>query len=64
VTGEEEAGVLVGDRERVAVEPVACSKLPLEICGPVVVRYLGRGCNDSWVLMWPAEAAPAFLFVA
>lgn len=59
VAAEEEARVLVGDRERIAVAPIARTELPLEVGGPEIVWRRGRDRHHARMLMRvpPASAA-------
>ena len=57
VAGQEVAGVLVGDREGIAVDPIAGPEVALEVGGPEVVGLRRRGGNDPGVLI-VAPAAP------
>ena len=57
VTGEEEARVLVGDRERVAIQSVAGAKLAFEVGAPQVVRRGRVGADDARMDRRPPAAA-------
>ena len=59
VTGEEESGVLIGDREREAVEAIAGLELAFEVGCPQIIRS-GSDCwNNARVAMRrPPMAAP------
>ena len=58
MAGEQEARVLVGDREWVAVDPVPGAELALEVGGPQVVRLGGRDRDHARVLMLAPPAPP------
>jgi len=51
--------VLVGDRERIAVHPVAGPEVALEVRGPQVVGRVRHRRHHAWMVVWPA--APALL---
>src|ERR687892_593193 len=55
--GEQEPGVLIRQRERVAPDPVPRGELPFEIGGPEIVGCLGVRRHDARMLLWPAAAA-------
>jgi hypothetical protein len=59
VAGEEVAGVLVGDGERVAIDAVAGPEVPLEVRGPEIVRLRRDRRDHAGVLR--VAPAPAFL---
>ena len=59
LAGEQVARVLVGDRQRVTVEPVAGPEVAFEVGRPEVVGGGGRQRHDARMLMGPA--APALL---
>ena len=54
----QEARVLIGDGERLAVEAVLRSEVPFEVRGPEVVGVQGRGGHHAGML---ARAAPPSL---
>jgi hypothetical protein len=57
-TGEEVAGVLVADRERIAPHPVLGGELPFELRRPEIVGGGGVRGHDAGMLMGPPPAAP------
>src|SRR5260370_29502954 len=57
VTGEEVAGVLVGDRQRIAVDAVAGPEVALEVRGPEIVGLRGGRRDDAGMLVVPPPAA-------
>jgi hypothetical protein len=57
VTGQEVAGVLVGDRQGIAVDAVARAEVALEVSGPEIVGLRGRRRDDAGMLV-VAPAAP------
>jgi hypothetical protein len=59
VTRQEVAGVLVGDRQRVAIDAVAGPEVPLEVGGPEIVGLRGGRRDDAGVLV--VTSAPALL---
>ena len=58
MTGEQKAGVLIGDRERKAVDPIAGAKLALEVSGPEIIRTGRSRRHDAGVLMRPPAPPP------
>ena len=54
MAGEQEPGVLVGDRERVAVHTVSRAELPFEVGGPQVIRVARDDRHHAGMLMRPA----------
>jgi hypothetical protein len=57
VTREQEAGVLIRDGERIAVDPIVSGELPFEVRGPQVVRRR-RGCRHHAGMGVGAPAPP------
>ena len=56
---QEIARVLVGDGERIAIEPITCSKMALEVRGPEIVGRRRPDRNDTRMLV--VAAAPSCL---
>jgi len=56
-TGEQEAGVLIGDGQRIAVATIARRELPPESCRPEIVRGCCRGSHHAGMPGGPALAA-------
>ncbi len=58
LAGEQEAGVLIGDRQRVAVDPIAGPEVPLEVGGPEVIGSAGVRRDDAGMERGPPPPAP------
>ena len=56
VTRQEIAGVLVGDRQRVAIDAVAGPEVALEVRGPEIVGLRGGRRDDAGMLVVPPPA--------
>src|SRR5262247_1735961 len=59
VTGEEVASVLVSNRERIAVDPVAGAKVTFKVGRPEIIRLSG-GSRDHSRMLVTAATAPLF----
>ena len=57
MTGQQKPRMLIRDRERVAVHPVARAELPFEVRGPQVIRFARGDRDHARVLMRPAAGA-------
>src|SRR5262245_2041021 len=55
--GEQIPRVLIGDRERKTVQPIAGAELAFEVCGPEVVRHRRRGADHAGMLRLAAPRA-------
>ena len=62
MAGQQVARVLVGDRERVAVDPITGPELALEVRGPQIVRRRGGRWDHAGVM--PRSAPPMLLHEA
>jgi len=56
VAGQQEAGVPIRNRERIAVDPVTRHELPFEVRGPEVVGLGGRRGHHPWMLVGTTPA--------
>lgn len=59
---QQEAGVLVRDRDRIAVEVVRRFERPFEVGGPQIVRHRRHRIDDTW--MGTRRALPLRLYEA
>ena len=57
VARQQEARVLVGDRQRIAVDPVTGAELAFEVRRPEIVRARGHRGHDARMVWGPAPAA-------
>jgi hypothetical protein len=57
VARQEIARVLVGDRQWVAVDPIARAEVALEVGGPEIIRVGGRRRDHAGMLIAPPAAA-------
>lgn len=56
--GEEKAGVLIGDGQRVAIERVTGLEVPLEVGGPEVIGGGGVRWDHAGMVRGPSAATP------
>ena len=57
VTGQQIPRVLVGDGQRIAIDPIAGPELAFEVGGPEVVGRVGRRGHDAGVRRGPSASA-------